>query len=164
MYAYFAGKGTVDAAKLASANALIDSVLGEGYTARVPATLAGTEAKQSTEGLTEATVYLGSEIAFAFKVAEGVSDVKFFSNGTELFSEVRGEYVYVTTYAYGITSDISYTATKGGVQIGGTYNLKSYYDYAVSLEGGESALADLLMALWSYSESAAAYRNAVNGN
>ena len=86
----------------------------------------------------------------------------FFIGGRPASYEVKGEYIYVKTYAYGIRDTVTYTATLGGVEVKGEYNLKSYYDY-VSGEGSASAdLISLVEALWQYSESASAYRDYVN--
>ena len=122
---------------------------------------------QITEGLSGGTVVLGAEIAFKFTLKNPADADKFVftQNGKRLNSEVvtneTETYILVTTYAYGITETVSYTATiSDEVTYSGSYNLKAYYDYAVSEEMHD--VIAILEALWHYSESAEAYKVSVN--
>ena len=143
----------------------VDSILGkEGL---VDANVTG-EAVNTTEGLASATVVLGAEVAFKFTPADPTDADKFVftQNGRALKSEIVTEngktYILVTTYAYGITDTVSYTAhISDNVTYSGSFNLKAYYDYAV----GQSMtdVAEMVRALWQYSESAEAYRASVAG-
>lgn len=143
----------------------VDSILGkEGV---VDANVTG-EAVNTTEGLASATVVLGAEVAFKFTPADPADADKFVftQNGRALKSEIVTEdgktYILVTTYAYGITDTVSYTAQiSDNVTYSGSFNLKAYYDYAV----GQSMtdVAEMVRALWQYSESAEAYRASVAG-
>ena len=87
---------------------------------------------------------------------------QFFSAGRPISYSVKGEYIYVKTYAFGITDTVTYTATLGGVEVKGEYNLKAYYDYMSGEGEGTGALITLIERLWQYSESASAYRDYVN--
>ena len=143
----------------------VDSILGkEGL---VDANVTG-EAVNTTEGLASATVVLGAEVAFKFTPADPADADKFVftQNGRALKSEIVTEngktYILVTTYAYGITDTVSYTAQiSDNVTYSGSFNLKAYYDYAV----GQSMtdVAEMVRALWQYSESAEVYRASVAG-
>ena len=58
-------------------------------------------------------------------------------------------------YAYAMADTITYSIK--GTDIKGEYNIKAYYEFA--LTKGE-ALANLTERLWKYAESANAYREA----
>ena len=143
----------------------VDSILGkEGL---VDANVTG-EAVNTTEGLASATVVLGAEVAFKFTPADPADADKFVftQNGRTLKSEIVTEngktYILVTTYAYGITDTVSYTAQiSDNVTYSGSFNLKAYYDYAVGQSMTE--VAEMVRALWQYSESAEVYRASVAG-
>lgn len=140
----------------------IDSILGDYEREALDL---GT-AVNTTEGLSDVTVVLGAEVAFKF-IPEDPSDADkfvFTQNGRALKSEVvttdTETYILVTTFAYGITDTVSYTAkVSDTVTYTGSFNLKAYYDY-VSGEGMSDVVA-ILDALWQYSKSAESYRASV---
>ena len=63
-------------------------------------------------------------------------------------------YFVVTTYAYGISENITYSIT--GTDITGEFNIKTYYEFAKTLN--DDALVSVVERLWKYSESAKAYK------
>jgi hypothetical protein len=63
-------------------------------------------------------------------------------------------YIKVLNYAYGICEDVQYSIS--GTEISGTYNIKSYYEYAKTQNN--AALTSLVEWIWRYSVSAAEYR------
>ena len=141
----------------------VDSILGKEGTADVNIT---GDAVNVTEGLSAATVVLGSKVAFKFTPADPADAESFIftQGGRVLESETVVEdgktYILVTTYAYGITDTVSYTArVSDSVTYNGSFNLKAYYDYVV--EEGMTDAAYMVRALWQYSESAEAYRASV---
>ena len=158
-YAYF---GMPDANEVGER---VDSILGKEGS--VTATVTG-EAVNVTEGLDSAAVVLGAEVAFKFTPNDSADAERFVftQNGKKLKSEIitDGEktYILVTTYAYGITDTVSYTAKiSDDVTYSGSFNLKAYYDYAV--KEGMTDVCEMLRALWQYSESAESFRASVAG-
>ena len=59
--------------------------------------------------------------------------------------------------AYEMTDTVTYTVA--GTDVGGEYNIRAYYDFAVE---EDSSLAELVLRIWKYSESARAYKTAQN--
>ena len=143
----------------------VDSILGNSG---VNVTVSG-DAVNTTEGLSAVTVVLGSEISFKFVPTDKNDADKFvFTQNervlkSEIVSTENETYILVTTYAYGITDVVSYTAkVSDETTYTGSFNLKAYYDYAT--ERGMNDVVDILEALWQYSKSAEAYRAAVTKN
>ncbi|MBQ2793081.1 MAG: hypothetical protein IJF05_00095 [Clostridia bacterium] len=66
-------------------------------------------------------------------------------------------YIKVRMNAYETTDTVTYTVA--GTDVGGEYNIRAYYDFAV---GEDSSLAELVLRIWKYSESARAYKTAQN--
>ena len=82
---------------------------------------------------------------------------KFFLGGTLLDSEIVTDengvtYIVVKLPAHAIADTVTYTVD--GTEISGAYNLRSYYDFALTQEN--DALVNLITRLWKYSESAKA--------
>ncbi len=140
----------------------IDAILGD-YERE---TLDKGDAVNTAEGLHDVTVVLGAEIAFKFTPSNPADADKFVfkQNGKTLKSEVvttdTETYILVTTYAYGITETLSYTANvSADTTYSGSFNLKAYYDYAASK--GMEDVVTVLEALWNYSDSAESYRASI---
>ncbi len=160
-YEYFASTGAISTDSMNTAISAITAIIGEDYDAN-NAPVMNESAVADTDGMTEATVALGAEIALLFRPEYDAEKYVFKMNGQTLDSEVSsdGTYIIVKTYAYGIRGTVEYTID--GTDIYGSYNLKSYYDYMASEGDGSDELMALLSRLMKYSESAELYRNEVN--
>lgn len=139
--------------------ATINAIIGENYDETSKPT--DMEAKEPTEGLQSIAMELGNAPAFIFYIADGytadqyVIRVNGFTPDCEVITEGERTYIKVTMYAYAMADTITYSIK--GTDIKGEYNIKAYYEFA--LTKGE-ALANLTERLWKYAESANAYREA----
>lgn len=66
-------------------------------------------------------------------------------------------YISINVYAYAMTETLTWGVADTGEY--GEYNLKAYYEFALSSE--DQKLVDLVERLWKYCESALEYRNSV---
>ena len=141
----------------------IDSIIGVNYdSSSAPDTTVG--AVSDTDGLSSAALELGSAPSFRFYL-DGSYDASLYkftiANATavtEIKTDTDGRvYIRVYAYAYAMPETVRYTIS--GTDISGAFNLKSYYEFALS--EGDEALINLVERLWKYSESALDYRNEV---
>lgn len=142
----------------------IDAILGESYDEEnLPDT--STEPARDVEGFDGAHLRLDAVPSFVFypetnesgNLLYSADSYKFFVGETQLESEVFTNedgvtYIVVKLYAYAIADTISYTIE--GTDISGSYNLKSYYEVAVS--SGDEELVYVITRLFKYAESAKA--------
>ncbi|MBP3309114.1 MAG: Ig-like domain-containing protein [Clostridia bacterium] len=159
-YAYF---GTENAERLAET----DLILGAGYDETNAPAFATPAVKPALGSGTEgATLVLDATPRMRFYLADGVNadDFVFKQNGYTVphtqGSDNIGEYIEVTTYAYGMAGVVSYTVK--GTDMAGEFNVKAYYDYVSGSEytdTDKAALATLVERFQRYAESALAYRN-----
>lgn len=141
----------------------INELIGTGYdaTSRPDTDI---EAVNDADGLSSACLELEAAPSFRFYL-DGTYDAelyKFTVPGATTVCETLTDtddrvYIRVSVYAYAMTETVSYTIS--GTDISGAFNLKAYYDFALS-EGDED-LINLVERLWKYSESAEDYRNEV---
>ena len=158
-YAYF---GTENAERLAET----DLILGAGYDETNAPAFATPAVKPAQGSGTEgATLVLDATPRMRFYLADGVNadDFVFKQNGYTVphtqGSDNIGEYVEVTTYAYGMAGVVSYTVK--GTDMAGEFNVKAYYDYVSGSEYTDTdkvALTTLVERFQRYAESALAYR------
>ena len=139
----------------------INRILGDGYTTDTPT---ADEKAQSTAGLYSATLLLEENPSFIFCFDEGfdASDFTFSVDGVKVdcvrFTDAEGrEYIKLTLPVYAAAERITYTA-RGG-EISGEYNLRAYYEFALTQDMG---LSELIRSLYKYSESAKAYMASIN--
>lgn len=143
----------------ASVVATINAIIGENYDETSKPT--DIESAEKTNGLDSITMELGNAPAFIFYIADGytadqyVIRVNGFTPDCEVITEGGRTYIKVTMYAYAMVDTITYSIK--GTDIKGEYNIKAYYEFA--LTKGE-ALTNLVERLWKYAESANAYREA----
>ena len=143
----------------ASVVATINAIIGENYDETSKPT--DIESAEKTNGLDSITMELGNAPAFIFYIADGytadqyVIRVNGFTPDYEVITEGERTYIKVTMYAYAMVDTITYSIK--GTDIKGEYNIKAYYEFA--LTKGE-ALTNLVERLWKYAESANAYREA----
>ncbi|MBR5448714.1 MAG: hypothetical protein IKV43_01880, partial [Clostridia bacterium] len=138
----------------------IDAIIGKDYeVTSAPDT--NVESAFKVDGLSSATLELGEAPAFRFYI-DGTYDAsayRFTVNGKTVKGEILTDeeskvYIKVSLYAYEMTEIVSYTVD--GTDISGEYNLKAYYNFAVST--GDATLVKLVERLWKYSEVSALYR------
>ena len=143
--------------------AKIDSIIGAEYDAssRPDTTV---NAVSDTDGLSSASLELGAAPSFRFYI-DGSYDASLYkftiANATpvsEVMTDTDGRvYIRVYVYAYAMHETVHYTIS--GTNISGSFNLKSYYEFALS--EGDPTLINLVERLWKYAESAENYRNEV---
>lgn len=144
----------------------IDAIIGADYDSTAKPNTS-VDSVLDYDGLSAATLELSSAPAFRFYI-DGSYDAslyKFTVGGTtpncEILTDEEGKtYIKVYVYAYLMTETVCYTID--GTEIGGAYNLKSYYEFAI--KEGDEKLITLVERLWKYSESANNYRNEALGN
>lgn len=164
-YAYF---GSENAERLDE----IASVLGQGYDeTKAPAFTTPAVKPAKGNGTEGATLVLDTTPRMRFYIVDGVSADAFVfkQNGYTVphtkGSDNIGEYVEVTTYAYGMAGVVSYTVK--GTDMSGEFNVKAYYDYVSGSEytdADKAELATLVERFQRYAESALAYRLEVVDN
>ena len=148
--------------ELAEAVSKMNNLLGERYDLANPPAI-GESAVNITPTLSGASVTLGAELKFYF-VTDGTYDAnlyRFTAGGRSLETQVSGNAIEVTTYAFALRDTLTYTVD--GTDVAGSYNLKSYYDYMAGEGNGSDELMTLLERLWWYSESAEVYKNSIAG-
>lgn len=152
----------------------ISKIIGESYAETSLPNEDSLEIKTELPGLDGVAFRLASSPEYMFypetdesgNTVYGAEDYVFTQNGNTIKSEVLTDskgrtYIKVTSYAYGVSADISYAVK--GTEISGEYNIKTYLEGAKNLENNEE-LVDLVKRLWKYSESAANYRDLLLGN
>ncbi len=146
--------------------AKIDGIIGENYDTDAKPT--DTVAKEVTDGMASASLFLGAKPAFIFYPeldGEGnpvysLDRYQFALDGQyKLNAEIREDesgrkYFYISTYAYAMVGTVEYLVKD--TDIHGYYNLKAYYDFALGYD--DAKLTALVERLWKYAESAKAYR------
>ena len=158
-YVYF------ERANAAEVKAQIDSVIGADYDSE--SRPVDKEAATVGSGFDSATFKLDAAPAFVFypetdengNLLYSPDAYTFTLGGKVLAKEVCTKddgtvYFLVTAYAYGIAENISYSIE--GTDISGEYNVKTYYEYAKTLN--DDNLVSVVERLWKYSESAKAYK------
>jgi hypothetical protein len=143
----------------------IDSIIGADYDSE--SRPADKEAANVGSGFDSATFKLDAAPAFVFypetdengNLLYSTDAYTFTIGGKVLAKEVCTDddgtvYFIVTAYAYGIAENISYSIS--GTDITGEYNIKTYYEFAKTLNN--EALVSVVERLWKYSESANAYK------
>ena len=150
--------------------AKIDAVIGENYDATSRPT--DMDAAEVGGGFDSATFRLDAKPSFVFypetdadgNLVYDLSAYKFTQNGKALEVEnttVDGRAcIVITTYAYEIADNISYSID--GTEISGEFNIKAYYEFALTQNNAE--LVSIVERLWKYSESAKAYKSEVTSN
>ena len=140
--------------------ARLTAIIGEDYDYEsVPDTSCA--AIQNTPGLSSASLELRDAPTFRFYI-DGSYDAslyRFTVNGIRVDSEILVDtdgrvFIRVAPYAHSIATTVSYTIV--GTDISGSFNLKAYYNYALTLD--DANLVSLVERLWKYSESAKAYK------
>lgn len=148
----------------------INSIIGGSYDSSSVPDESALDVKTSFEGLEKATMDLGATPAFIF-VPETNDDgslvyeaerYTFSGDGRNLEGEVMVDgdgtvYIKVLVYAYGMSMDIDYSIE--GTDISGSYNIRTYYEYAKTLD--DANLVSVVQRLWKYSDSAEDYRKEV---
>ena len=136
--------------------AQIETLLGD-YNRTLPEGEAKAPAEKTY--FTDARVYLGEVPSFRFTLASGytASDFTFKvgERNADAIASVDGKYVEITMYAYMMLDDVTFTVKSTGAT--GTYNLYSYYEYA--LKQNNANLVAVVEALMKYSASAKEYRD-----
>ena len=141
----------------------VDLILGEGYdAANKPNT--SVSAAIRTDGASAAALELSSAPCFVIYVKDGYTpeqyDFAIAGKRPEWTVGVDGEgrtYISIKVYAYAMTETLTWGVEDTGEY--GEYNLKAYYEFALSSE--DQKLVDLVERLWKYCESALEYRNSV---
>ena len=158
-YAYFEKDEAIEA------EGIVDALIGSAYDTNSAPGL-DVDALQSTEGLKAATLLIDTAPAFAFLLQTNEDGsftyaperYRFYLDGTPCALELTmlsdgNSALVLSTYAYRMISEITYTIE--GTEISGAYNLRSYYDFALTRD---ESLQRIVERLWKYSESAALYR------
>jgi hypothetical protein len=153
------------ASNAADVRATVESIIGDTYTGSIlPEDM---NVYSSLDGVSFASMELGAKPGFVFypdvnddgTLKYDTDKYVFTQGGRRLEAEelVDGDgktYIKVLNYAYGICEDVQYSIS--GTEISGTYNIKSYYEYAKTQNN--AALKSLVEWIWRYSVSAAEYR------
>ena len=134
----------------------VESILN-GYTKEMPV---GEVKKPAGKNyFTDVTVNLGAVPSFRFTLADGYTKDDFTFKVGNRYVAVNEEngYLEITMYAYMMLDDVTFTVNE--TDISESYNLYSYYSFAIT-ENNENVIA-IVEALMKYSVSANAYRNSV---
>ena len=144
-----------------SADAAINAIIGESY-ANAPVV---DDAVRSLDGVENAALYLNEYPAFIFYPDEGYNaeDFKFAIGNTAVSTTVTTidgkTAILVETYAYAMTNTVTYTVE--GTDVSGEFNLAAYLAAMEAPEANSSdELITLIKALYTYSQSAKAYKAA----
>ncbi len=146
----------------------IDTILGTGYDgANAPAFTNAAVKPASGNGTKGATFILNTAPTMRFYLDGADADSFVFKQNGYVVPYTKGTdnvgaYVEVTTYAYGLAGNVSYTVS--GTDFAGEFNLKSYYDYVNGEEytaDDKAELITLVERFQRYAESALAYRTEV---
>ena len=148
----------------------IDWIIGENY--NETAKPADMSAVENPVGLDQATFRLESTPAFIFYPETDENgdllyapedyvfalDGKYKLNG-KVGTDADGRtYIEVSMYAYAIDNTVEYIVN--GTSIHGSYNIRSYYDFAA--KGTDAELITLVERLIKYAQSAEAYKNTLD--